>query len=192
MARAPALYRGTSMKNKLASLLEAEREFREPVLADFGQASVDDVQAASGLAWLDIDYDARLSRLLVEHHGAEGGRRIAHECVVRNFRGTLLGPLVRAAVRLFAKDPGRGFLWVPRGWGQMFRNAGEVNVEHAPSSGEARIRVTDACDAFFGIGYADGLCGGLEAIFTITDTEGSVTVELADESERELVLICRW
>jgi|GEM_PF-1202833 len=187
-----AVYRGTSMKNKLASLLEAEDAFKRPVLAQLGQAYVDEVEAMSPLAWIDINYDVRLSRILVDEHGPQGGRRIARECVARNFRGTLFGPMVKGALRIFGKDPGKCLTWVPKGWSQMFRNAGDVVVHNDSDAGTCSLTFVDAPAAFFEPGYADGLAGGFEVFFDITDKEGSISIGQADAAQRMLELVAQW
>ena len=185
-----AVYRGTSMKNKVASLLEAEDDFKRPVLDKLGQAYVDEVEAMSPFAWIDIDYDVRLSRILVEEHGPAGGRRISRECVARNFRGTLFGPMVKGALRIFGNDPGKCMTWVPKGWSQMFRNAGEVMVANDSDAGVCCLTFMEAPAAFFEKGYADGLAGGFEVFFEVTQKDDTIDIGLIELSECFSNIIC--
>jgi len=186
------VYRVASMHNKLAALRNAEATFSQPVFDDLGAAYVDAIDARSRLAWMPLEEDARFNEVVLNHHSVDGVVRMVKDATLRNFEGKLFGPMVQGAVRLFGRDPGRYLTWMPKGWSNVYRNAGRVVVDNDSERREVNVEFHDLPLAFFTPGYPEGFIGAFGAFFVITGTDGEFELTRRDVDDGVLQYVGRW
>jgi hypothetical protein len=87
------------------------------------------IERAHGQDWLSVEDDVRLVRVVHAALGPAAYHAFAQGVVLSGLDGPLLGPLFRAAVAAFGRDPGAWIRWIPKAWMLVYRGCGRWTVE---------------------------------------------------------------
>lgn len=142
-------------------------------------------------AWMPVDVDLDLTAVMWDVLGEQGVRRVCGRSVVDSLNGPLLGPLAQGTLRLFGVSPRHFYRMVPRGWSQVYRNAG--HVEYFGGEGDClQLHYSDLPDCFFTRGYLEGIAGGLEGLLLFQRVPGRVLLSQRDREFGSMKIDVEW
>jgi hypothetical protein len=128
--------RARHMKSLLAAV-DALAARGQAIRARIRPEELEIVAQASGADWLPLGCNVSLTRAVHAEIGQRAFEAFFREHTLRSFEGPLLGPLVKALVRMVGVDPASWAGWLPRAWGFIFRGCGTWAVEQ---TGKGRVR----------------------------------------------------
>jgi len=115
--------------------------------------------------------DLELTDCLFAEAGPEVAAHVLRGEMHLTFERPLLAPLVRGALAIFGRDPGRILRWAPKAWALLFRGMGSLRVE----SDKASARVSFAGlppEVAASENWLRGVAGSLASVFDLLEIEG--------------------
>lgn len=184
------MVRGRHLKQLVASL-EAWRGGARP-LALLADDTLRTVSAASGLDWLPVAVNLRLTQAIYDGLGAAEADRFFRAHTVASLEGPVLRTLVVTAVQILGLDPASFARWVPRAWHMLFRGAGEWSVAEDGPAGAvltlARLPVECAEHPV----WLRSVARSLEALFDLAKVQGAVELAPRGQGAAQAVFRLRW
>jgi hypothetical protein len=180
------------VKNVL-SVIEALPLFtRETVLAAIPASDLQEIRQASGLAWIDVRVLLGVNAAVAAHPDPALLERVFRAVALVDFGSAYLRPFIAGAVSLFGPSPGGFVKWVPRTWGTVLRNAGNVEARDV-SAHEARLVHTNLARVLTqSTSWLPGHRAYFDGIFDVAKTPGAVLVEQWEPDLGKLVLRFAW
>jgi hypothetical protein len=181
--------RASQAKTNVANLMGLGEAGRR-VLAKVQLSTLDEIDRASRLDWVPIELDIELNECVDRVLGRHALERWSHDTLSSSMAGPLLGPLVNGAIRLFGLDPRSILKLAPRAYTNLFRDCGTLTWFNDHPT-KAELRLTDAplvlvaSDA-----YLAGIAASFEAVFTITQTKGTVSARRRGPHEVSFEIEC--
>ncbi len=192
MAGAQAVVRGRHLKS-LVSFLQ-DRPGGATALALLPPAWLPQVVAASGLAWLPIEENLVVTRVIYDGLGQAEADRFFRDHTLASFDGPILKTMVTTAVRIFGLDPASWARWVPQAWHLLFRGCGDWQVGEVKAGAQVvTLRVAGlpppcAEDPV----WIRSVARSLEALLELARVRGVVETEPRPRGAREVVFTLRW
>jgi hypothetical protein len=115
-------------------------------------------------------------------------RRMLHE----DLESSYLRSLVTSAVLLFGPSPGSFVKWVPRGWGAMFKDSGEVAACDVTASSARLVYTALDVQIVESPCWLASTAASLRALIDLAKLEGDVSVVDRDTARRTGSLLFRW
>ena len=184
-----ALYRGSQLIAKLRAL-DKEPESDE-ILDALPEESRAMMRGVGRGEWLPVSLDIDLNIAMWDVLGEVGVRRVCSRSIVDSLNGPLLGPLAQGTIRLFGVSPRHFYRMVPRGWSQVYRNAGSASFGDC-DVGRVRLSYEDLPPEFFERGYLEGIAGGLEGLLKFCQLPGESLIRMRDPNGGRLQVDVSW
>jgi hypothetical protein len=180
------------MKGLLVHVGRLPPESAAAVLAHFGRDAARAVEESTGLEWLPLAENVRLTRAVHEALGQEASDRFFRAQLLQSFEGPLFRALVDGAIHLFGLEPASWARLVPSGWGLVFRDCGRWDVARA-ARGEVILTLADvppACtvDAV----WPRSVAASLGAIVDMAKAPGEATLAEFEAGAPALRVALRW
>ncbi len=179
----------------LRSLLDHVERLPEPsrgaVLEQIGPGPVASIQASASSDWLPFELDLQLTHSLVRVLGA-GAHQFFQQHQLESFRSPLFRVLVDSATSLFGLDPGSGARWLPRGWGVVFRDAGEWVVERAERSVVHAALVGPPPGCLDDDVWLRSVASSFSAFLGVARAEGDFALVRVDQARQAALYRMRW
>jgi hypothetical protein len=180
------------MKSLLGSVGRLPPERAAAVLAHFGGEAARAVEESTGLEWLPLGDNVRLTRAVHEALEQEACDRFFRAQLLQSFEGPLFRALADGAIHLFGLDPMSWARLVPSGWGLVFRDCGRWDVAHA-APGEVLLTLADvppACtvDAV----WPRSVAASLSAIVDLAQARGEATLAGFEPGAPAMRVALRW
>lgn len=121
--------RAMHVRENLEGLRNLGEEIDAKVRARLGEETVTEIETAPSSKWLPLQLDVELSRLVYEHAGHDAFVDWSRSAVLESAKSPLLRGFIRAGLRLFGGNPGSLIRLARRGYHQLFREAGTLEVE---------------------------------------------------------------
>lgn len=184
------MVRGRHLKQLVASL-EGWQGGARP-LALLTDDTLRTVAAASGLDWLPVSVNLRLTQAVYDGLGAAEADRFFRAHTLASFDGPVLRTLVVTAVRILGLDPASFARWVPRAWHLLFRGVGEWSAsEDGPASAVltlARLPIECAAHPV----WLRSVARSLEALFDLAKVKGAAELAPRGAGAPQAVFRLRW
>lgn len=116
-------------KSALAEIRRLPPEQREAVESKLRRQTIEAVDAASSLAWLDMELQTELDRATYEALGAEGLIQLTREWTKASTLTPLVAPVLRGSLSLFGSGTALVVKMLPRFWRMSSRDCGRIEVE---------------------------------------------------------------
>jgi hypothetical protein len=150
------------------------------------------IERAHGQDWLSVLDDVRLVRVVHAALGPAAYHRFAQGVVLSALDGPLLGPLFRAAVATFGRDPGSWIRWIPKAWTLVYRGCGAWTVErlgpHAFALAIARLPPACLDEPM----WPTSLASSLSAVLAATGADGASELVGLDRAGAEARYRITW
>jgi hypothetical protein len=193
MAGAPRIL-AAFVQSTLGAVEQLDAELGARVRRRMPLAVLSDLESASRISWVPIEWDVALTECIY----AEAGHARAREIFRRNLAGALEAPFLRTfvqgALRLLGggPSPDRIFGWSARVWSQISRDCGELRFE-ADGPRSARLALQAAPEAALASAvWLDGMAAAIEAGFALTDAKGTAALESRDPKSRRASFRLEW
>lgn len=169
--------------------IEADPRIASDLCQEIDAETFKTIRESSRISWLPLSLHAELTHALFEIATPGAARAICRAAVRSSFEQPFLKPLVTGALRVLGDDLVRVARWAPKGYGVVLRNAG--TMEWIPTDAcSGRLVVTGAPECLTGDPlYLEGIGGGFEALFDLTDTTGELSIRGGGS---EIVMDMRW
>jgi hypothetical protein len=185
--RRPGVRAGNA-QDTLAALDRVQTGLGAAVLARMPPDAAAELRAASRTAFLPLAIDRWFVGSIVEELGYPGAVAAIRATVGVHFESPLLRALVTGAGRLFGAGPRGLFKLLPRGWGLVYRDVGDVAVLDLAPEGmdmdtrggwEGVIVRVDGVDPAFAaeLGYRASFEAMLGGILDIRRVPGQVLLD---------------
>jgi hypothetical protein len=92
------------------------------------RASIELIERAPRMAWLDVRFDAELMEAIAAEGGLIAVHKLNSEAITKTIEGPLLRPLVEGAFKLFGVTPSSLVRWTRHAYLQIYRECGDVTV----------------------------------------------------------------
>jgi hypothetical protein len=149
----------------------------------------DGLAAAARTDLVPVEWDVALVRAMVRELGDLEMRRVARETMLDGLRGTRLGGLLSAALKLFGASPAALLGWGGKAWAHVTRRCGTLRLVSS-SEGEAELALEGAPAEVAGsVDYLAAIGATIEAVLVVCGVEGAVTARGAPGGGRFAV---RW
>ncbi len=191
-AIAVPVVRARHMKNIVEALEALPQPRQDALMRALDAADLRAVREASATEWLDVGINVRMSEAIWRGSERPASERFFRDLMLRDFQSSYLKSLVASAIQLFGPSPGAFVKWVPRGWGTMFRDCGEVEARDVTQE-RARLVYTHLAPALVGSSvWLETVCASMSALFQIGNAVGDVLVEEQNVAARRAALLFRW
>lgn len=120
-----ALMRAAHLQENLRAIDGLKHGLREEIRKRI-PGVVSTIEMAMRTSWLDAELDVRLTQVLADVVGVGMVRKANHDALVASANGPLLSPLRDGLIKLLGLSPAAAFRWMPRGWGHIYKDFGEV------------------------------------------------------------------
>lgn len=183
--------RASQLRANLEEINRMPEPGRSEIRRLIGEATLEDIANSASVAWLPVEYDMTITRAVVDVLGHEGNRRWARDALLRSATGPLLKPVFDGARAVFGVSPHALYRIIPRGFGLIYRGAGEVEYEQL---GERHARLVHAELPALLSGapwYLEGIAGAFEAGYAIFGGQGDVDL-VVDPVARTATYEVRW
>jgi hypothetical protein len=187
--RAPTEVRAYHVRTTLQLLAEVDAAALARVQGRLGAAVLEDMEAASRLAWLPGAHDIALWRAIDTELGQVGLARLARAVGLRHVRSGHLSGLLQGVVQLFGLTPAAIVRWIPRGFGEVHRGVGTMRVEEVLDT-SARLVIDDLHPALAGQPWLDAVARSFEFPLDVCALDGECVVVHAGPDRAVLAL--RW
>jgi hypothetical protein len=188
-ARPATEVRAYHVRASLQLLGEADEAALARVRDRLGAGALALVDGASRLAWIPGAIDVALWRAIAAELGADGVRRLSRALGVRHVRSGQLSGLLQGVVQLFGLTPTAIVRWVPRGFAEIHRGAGELRVEEA-GEGLARLALTGLHPSLAGEPWLAAVAGSFELALEVCALDGEAVLE--QDGPDRAVIVLRW
>ncbi len=121
--------RAVHVRENLAGLRLQGEELDRVVREALGAELVATIEASPRLRWLPLQIDIRMTHLVYEHGGDEVLRARCQQALLASGETPLMRGFITAGLRIFRGNPGSLFKLARRGYSQIYRNAGSLEVE---------------------------------------------------------------
>jgi hypothetical protein len=152
----------------------------------------EEVAAAGRLSWLPIAINIRTVDALCDLLGESDGLEVLAECVYGQFETPLWKPLIGGGLQLLGRDPGRLARWLPRAFSVVFRDCGCWEVQQAGARELAVLQSRIPELLISEHRWLRSLGTGMNALFRLCDTRGTVDLLTIDEDLRAVQFRLRW
>ena len=126
---------------------------RAAIRARIPAQSLEALDTASSISWLEVEHDHWLMDATLAHFGRTRAVACWRQAIATLIERPLLKSFAEPALRLFGRQPGRILQFVPRGWGLAYRDFCAPSFE-LTGPGRAVIRFEQvAPEAFASVGY---------------------------------------
>jgi hypothetical protein len=151
------------------------------------------LMAAGPLQWLPADVHMHILTAPLAVMGADAYRTFWHDMMIDSFDRPLFRSFVHGAVTAFQGLSGHVYRMVPRGFGLIARDCGEIDVEVIGKEKRAEviwrsIPLVLRRQGAFPIAWA----GTLQSVLTISGLQGSVSIELDDNHPSRVHYHATW
>jgi len=187
-----AVVRSRHMKLFLHCVDELQPPMRDAVRDAFAKDDVESVEQSTATDWLPIELNVRMTESLWKVLGPGPRERFFVRLGTADFESSLLNSLVAGAIGVFGVDPKKLLGWAPRGWSQIFRDSGELEVVDA---GDHEIRLVWrnlAQPLARSTVWMESVRCSMRALLDVLDVKGTVDLEVADASARHMALLFAW
>jgi hypothetical protein len=169
---ADTLCRNRHLQNMVDAVRKLSDPLQEKILGAFGEANLARVVNASPTEWVTIDLDLEFTRAIRDVLGPEVTHTFFYRLQMDEFRGPLFRILVDAGSAIFGMDAGSWAKWIPKGWGQAFRNCGHWKILEV-EPGVLQLRLEDLPLAVLGDeAWLNGLASSMATLFELTRCRG--------------------
>jgi hypothetical protein len=150
------------------------------------------IEAASPVSWVPVEQHVALADLTRAAFGAQAAHHYYRRTLPESLKSPIFSTFVESGLRVLGVDPGAFLRWMPRAWGLIFRNCGEVRgLVTSARRGVLEYRglpaVCVASDAW--LESAQGTASG---VFDITGVEGVVRSDLSGRARGEMTIELEW
>lgn len=121
--------RAMQVRENLEGLRHLGEEIDGRVREQLGEKVVIEIETAPSSKWLPLQLDVELSRLVYEHAGRKAFIEWSRSAILESAKSPLLSGFIRAGLRLFGGNPGSLIRLARRGYHQLFREAGTLEVK---------------------------------------------------------------
>lgn len=150
------------------------------------------IAAASGLDWLPVAVNLRLTQAIYDGLGAAEADRFFRAHTVASLDGPVLRTLVVTAVRILGLDPASFARWVPRAWHMLFRETGEWSVAgDGPASAVLTLARLPLECAEHQV-WLRSVSRSLEAVLDLAKVEGAVELAPRGQGASQAVFRLCW
>ncbi|MEM7153281.1 MAG: hypothetical protein AAF799_10600 [Myxococcota bacterium] len=185
-----ARYRGSQLIAKLRALDEEPES--DQILEALPEQTRTMMRGVGRGEWLPVSVDIDLNTAMWDVLGEVGIRRVCARSILDSLNGPLLGPLAQGTIRLFGVSPRHFFKMVPRGWSQVYRNAGSASFDDCELGRSVRLSYEELPPEFFARGYLEGIAGGLEGLLRFCELPGESIIRMRDPSGGRLHVDVSW
>ena len=156
------------------------------------EALVEEVAAASRLAWLPVALNVRAVEAVCAELGEERGLERLAECVYAQFETPLWRSFISPAVRLLGRDPGVLGRWLPRALQIVFRDCGSWRAERT-GEGELTLVARDLPPELARHRlWVRSLGIGMRPLFLVCGTDGRSELANLDAEAGRATYVLTW
>jgi hypothetical protein len=189
---ADTLCRARHLQNMVDAVRKLSDPLQEKILGRFGEAKLKRLADASPTEWVSINLDLELTRLIRDVLGPEVTHRFFYRLSMDEFRSPLFRVLVDAGSAIFGLDAGSWVKWIPRGWGQAFRNCGHWKIQDV-EPGVVQLRLEDLPLAVLGDeAWLNGVASSMAALLELTRCQGTFLLCGIEEKRQCACYEMRW
>lgn len=147
------------------------------------------IEKSSRIAWIPVEDHVELTDRIQREVGKEAGRELCRSMVLAAFEQPFMRPIVTAALAITGPSVERFAAWAPRSWPALYRRAGRLCWELVEPGEGHMILAAPPPVLRESAPYVEGLAGGFQALFDVTQETGRVTGRTLGE---DIVLELRW
>jgi hypothetical protein len=170
--------RGTQVRENVASLGKLGPDEGEAVRDALPEDVYRRALEVSRVEWVDVAVDVLITEAVESALGHEAMLRWSRRAIQAARDTPLLGPMFEGGLALFGVQPAAFLKLLPRGWGHVYKNCGEVSVTRS-GKGYATIQWSGVPEVIAqSDAYLAGVGASFEALLQITEVSCTVTHEV--------------
>lgn len=183
--------RARYIRDFLAAVGKLPAPKRDAVLDRVPAATLEQIEHAGTLDWLDFEVNVVLTRAIYDALSPEEVHLFFRGLLASVYGTALFYPFVRSALRAYSQeDPGKSVRWIPGGAGLLFRDLGEWSAEEVDVE-RSRVHIS-GLPPIVDRQWLESVADSLHSLFDQIDREGSVVVEHHDADEGAARLLIDW
>ncbi len=182
--------RASQMKANLVSLSGLGPEVERDVRAALASSIVSCVEEATRVAWMPIELDIELTETVARCAGTQALCDWSKDSMKKSLESPFLKPVLDAAVAIFGLRPAGLLKFFPRGWGQVYRNCGELSFSTDNRSWVELHHIGAPAEVARSTTYQRGVAASFSATFDICRVDGAFDVSLPEPDR--VVYRARW
>jgi hypothetical protein len=159
-----------------------------------GRPFVAELTAASGVAWIAFEFEAKLADATYEVLGASETRALYRRKTVRSFDIPLIRPILQSSLRVFGATPASILKMVGRTWALASRNCGSYACVDESDQRRSTSIVRDFPTRLYRRreAWLETAMGGYEGFFAPFRLDGTVRVTDRDFAAGSASFLLEW
>jgi hypothetical protein len=180
------------VQSSLEAIDDIDPALGREVRARLKPETLDSIESAPAIALISVDFDVELTERFFEVAGADYAREALREHLRQSFDKPLLKPVLAGAFALLGRSLVRAFAWVPRIWGLIYHDAGEMVVA-AAEPGRVRLELRRIPLAIASNpNYLAGSAETFAGFFDFAGVDGHVELIGPDLATRSAAFVLTW